>query len=171
MYKGLKTIIARSGKLLARVNHTFVTVCLSMLASLALPYLLVMVLGLWTGYDHIWRMGLETLPLSLMLGGLTVFFWLCGPPKPTSFIEAIGRWFLALLMPVGMAFVATALPAMIDTTVNHTNYSGLQICWIEFHSLWGLVCGVAAGLVLQYRESAAKVDEPKVIVSGCQCQK
>ncbi|MDR3613648.1 MAG: hypothetical protein P4L53_08775 [Candidatus Obscuribacterales bacterium] len=151
------------------MNRTFATVCLSLLAALAVPCVLITGFGLWTVYPHVLRMAMETVPLSFLLGGLTTFFWLCGPPQPTNLIEAIGRWFLALLMPVGMAFVATALPAMIDTTVNHTNYSALQIFWIEFHSFWGLLCGVAAGLVLQYRESTMKVPEvrvPEVKVTG-----
>ena len=138
-------------------KRTFATICLSFLAALGVPCVLLTAFALWTGYPHVWRMSLETFPLSFLLGGLTIFFWLCGPTKPTNLLETIGRWFLALLMPVGLAFVGTALPAMIDTTVNHTNYSALQIFWIEFHSLWGLVCGVAAGLVLQYRESCMKV--------------
>lgn len=144
------------------MNRTFVTVCLSMLVALAVPCVLIAGLGLWTAYPNVFRMGLETLPLSFMLGGLTILLWLCGPPKPTTLIESIGRWFLALFLPTGMAFVATALPAMIDTAVNHTQYSNLQIFWIEFHSGWGLICGVAAGLVLQYRESTMKVPEVKV---------
>jgi hypothetical protein len=153
------------------MNRTFATVCLSLLAALTVPCVLLTGIGLWTAFPHVWRMGLGTLPLSFLLGGLTTFFWLCGPPKPTTLIEAVGRWFLALLMPVGMAFVATALPAMIDTTVNHTQYTDLQIFWIEFHSVWGLICGVAAGLVLQYRESTMKVPEIKVAGSRGLSQK
>jgi hypothetical protein len=153
------------------MNRTLVTICLSFLAALGGPCVVTAVVALWTGNEHVWRMSLETLPASFMLGGLSITFWLCGPPKPTSLLETIGRWFLTLLIPVGMAFNSIFWLELIDATVNHTQLSSSQIFSIEFYSLWGLFCGLAACAVLQYRESALKMDEPKVIVSRCQCQK
>jgi hypothetical protein len=145
------------------MKRTFITICLSCLAALVVPSVLAAGIGLWTGYDHVWRLSLETLPLSFMLGGLTVFFWLCGPPKPSNLLEAIGRWFLALLMPTGMAFIGTALPALFVSAVDHTQLTSLQNFWIGIHVIQGLLCGVAAGVVLQCRES--------VCVTSCGCSK
>lgn len=155
-----------------RLNQTFVSFCLALLSGLLLPCLVLAGLALRFPPSNVWEELARSLPLSAILSLLTIFIWLWGPPRPDNRLEAFGRWFLALLLPSGMAFVAVALPALLVSVVDHTQLTSYQNLLIGIHVVWGLLCGAAAGGVLQYREwRESRLKSATTTSCGCSCSK
>ena len=102
------------------MNRKFVTICLSCLAAVALPAAVLFGLGLWTHIPELWSLTLQTVPLSLMFAGLVNFVWFCGPPKPSSRMEAFGRWFLVFVMSAGVGLECTAFFPLLASWINNT---------------------------------------------------